>query len=107
MPCYSSVTKTQMKDAGQLAGALVALGYGGVRQSDLVVEGYDAQGANLRFTRGALDQGFSTYEARLEVVRGVQRKYSEGAVRELARRRGFSVVADASGRKLTLINRRG
>lgn len=105
MPCYSTVTRTQMKDRDQLEAALRSLGYSVSRFAYSTVVGSANGQEDLTFVRPGLDYPFEVDTTNVEGLRAVQRKYSELAVRELARRKGYSVVQE--GRKLTLINRRG
>jgi hypothetical protein len=105
MPCYSTVRGTQMVDRAQLESALRALGYDVSAFADSTVvgrrNGYDDQ----TFVRPRVGAAYESTTGDLSGLQAVQRKYSELAVRELARRKGYSVVQE--GRKLTLINRRG
>jgi hypothetical protein len=105
MPCYSTVRGTQMKDREQLEAALRALGYDVSSFADSTVVGRRLNQDDQTFVRRRVGEAYESTTADVPGLQAVQRKYSELAVRELARRKGYSVVTE--GRKLTLINRRG
>jgi len=107
MPCYSSITRTQMTDASRLRDAL------DVNAWTITLDGEHSMtarkdGAVLDFSRRNEKEPFSTSSTNLEALRAVQRKYTELTVRELARRRGFTIQSEQTegGMRLTLTNRR-
>jgi hypothetical protein len=104
MACYSNIS-TLMKDRDRLEEALRALGYTVARFAESTVVGSKNGQEDFTFVRGRVGEAFQVATMDIKGIQAVQRKYSELAVRELAKRKGYSVVGE--GRKLTLINRRG
>lgn len=104
MPCDSRVTETEMKNFEQLKQALEDLGYT-VTGDEKSVVATKADG-RLDFYRYDANQGFSSDSSNIDALQEVQRKYAELGVRQWARRRGFTVMADEDGRNFTLVNRR-
>jgi len=110
MPCDSRVVNTQMVDQDQLAEALTALGATNVEKSATRVAA-EVDGRYVNFGRGIEKAGgkrvgFQTDMTDIAKLREIQRKYSEIGIRTLAKRKGYTVQTDETGRKFTLTNRR-
>lgn len=104
MPCDSRVTETEMRNFEQLKQALEDLGYKVTGDEKSVVA--TKEDGRLDFSRYGTDQGFSSESSNIDALQEVQRKYAELGVRQWARRKGFTVMADEDGRNFKLVNRR-
>lgn len=104
MPCDSRVTETEMKNYDQMKQALEDLGYTVTGDDKRVVAKKD--GDRLDLDRNNTDEGFSTSSSNIDALQAVQRKYAELGLRQWARRKGFTVMAEDDGRNFKLVNRR-
>lgn len=99
MPCYSSVTQTQITEASRLQAALKQLNLEVRSSSALNIETV----SGLVFSRQREGEAFS-FSGIKEQLAPIGRKYAELTVREWAMRNGMSVTG-TEGQKISLQKR--
>lgn len=108
MPCYSSV-QTKLKNKARIFQAAAALGLKATAgdNEQIWIEGGLSLYRSERFTAGAqkLPAPENTFEASgsLTNLRALSKQYAEIGIREIARKRGFSVTKQ--GEELILVRR--
>ena len=101
MPCYSRI-KTQLTDPARIMDALKAVGYEAEQADNGTITGVK-DGSRIVFGKGA--GGYLAIGDTANLV-GISRKYAEIGVRAFARKNGYA-IAEATGQKMVLVNRRG
>jgi len=99
MPCYSTVTQTQIQDQSRLVKALTDLKIDIYEKNDLTVDT-----AIGMFSRRTETTSFQ-FGGLLEEMAPVGRKYAEMTVREWGIRNGMGITEN-DGRKIKLQRRR-
>ena len=98
MPCFSTVTQTQITEASRLRDALKQLNIAILSSTDVRIE---TSAGN--FTRQRVGEAFSFDRAK-DLLAPIGRKYAELTVREWAMRNGMSVTG-TEGQKISLQKR--
>lgn len=99
MPCYSTITQTQISDSARLLSALKALGIRVHKSTDTYID------TDIGiFQRSAKGQNFA-FGGTQNQMSEVGRKYAELTVREWGVRNGMNVV-ESKDNRITLQKRR-